>query len=296
MTSPGTPSQTRALIIERLVGDSGEAAQVIGVGRGVSKFEFNALGIPRDDSRGRFAECIDVLELAFANERFSYEGEFFKIPETSIRPAPLTPDLMSKVYAASSTASSLEFIARRGLKPLFVGNKPLSAAAEDVRSVNAIRQEIGLAPCQPHNILFMYCAANADELEEVHAYIDAANRDVTLHYGFNDPTNFKGVKGYEAYASGEANATAVSEDAAPRPANTRYDESNLLIGTPETILERIIEGQKSCSYEQIGIVPNFGTMPHDVAERSLRLFAREVLPAVHQLDAPLHATAFAETS
>ncbi|WP_192254953.1 FliM/FliN family flagellar motor switch protein [Mesorhizobium silamurunense] len=37
MTSPGSPSQTRALIIERLVGDSGEAAQVIGVGRGMAE-------------------------------------------------------------------------------------------------------------------------------------------------------------------------------------------------------------------------------------------------------------------
>ncbi|TIR66636.1 MAG: flagellar motor switch protein FliM, partial [Mesorhizobium sp.] len=37
MTSPASPSQTRALIIERLVGDSGEAAQVIGVGRGMAE-------------------------------------------------------------------------------------------------------------------------------------------------------------------------------------------------------------------------------------------------------------------
>ncbi|RWX64318.1 flagellar motor switch protein FliM, partial [Mesorhizobium sp. M4B.F.Ca.ET.089.01.1.1] len=37
MTSPGSPSQTRSLIIERLVGDSGEADHVIGAGRGMAE-------------------------------------------------------------------------------------------------------------------------------------------------------------------------------------------------------------------------------------------------------------------
>ncbi|TIS94617.1 MAG: flagellar motor switch protein FliM, partial [Mesorhizobium sp.] len=37
MTSPGSPSQARSLIIERLVGDSGEADQVIDAGRAMAE-------------------------------------------------------------------------------------------------------------------------------------------------------------------------------------------------------------------------------------------------------------------
>ena len=37
MTSPGSPAEARSLIIERLVGDSGEAAQVIGTGRAMAE-------------------------------------------------------------------------------------------------------------------------------------------------------------------------------------------------------------------------------------------------------------------
>ncbi|QKC95158.1 FliM/FliN family flagellar motor switch protein [Mesorhizobium sp. NZP2298] len=37
MTSPGSPSEVRSLIIERLVGDSGEAGQVIGTARGMAE-------------------------------------------------------------------------------------------------------------------------------------------------------------------------------------------------------------------------------------------------------------------
>ncbi|MCZ8544467.1 FliM/FliN family flagellar motor switch protein [Mesorhizobium qingshengii] len=37
MTSPGSPAEARSLIIERLIGDSGETAQVIGTGRGMAE-------------------------------------------------------------------------------------------------------------------------------------------------------------------------------------------------------------------------------------------------------------------
>jgi alkanesulfonate monooxygenase SsuD/methylene tetrahydromethanopterin reductase-like flavin-dependent oxidoreductase (luciferase family) len=262
---------------------------MIGVGRGVSHFEFDALGIDRNESRERFGECLDILDLALGHERFEYDGRFFRIPETSIRPLYETRDLMSRCYAASSTGSSLELCARRGLKPLFVGNKPLSEAAKDVRQVNIFRHEEGLAPCQPNNILFMYCAANAEELRRSDDYVAAANRDVLLHYGLDKVENFAGVKGYEEYAANAGGATSVSRDGSrPSPSST-YDESNLLIGTPETIIERIVAGQKSCSYEQICLVPNIGTMPHEVSRKSLELFAREVLPIVHKMEAPLQS-------
>ena len=37
------------------------------------------------------------------------------------------------------------------------------------------------------------------------------------------------------------------------------------------------------------MAPHFGEMPRNLATDSLKLFAQEVLPVVHKLDAPLHA-------
>ena len=47
----------------------------IGLGRGVAKSEFDAVGVPREESRQRFDETLDILSLAFSRERFSYEGK-----------------------------------------------------------------------------------------------------------------------------------------------------------------------------------------------------------------------------
>ncbi len=276
----------------------------IGIGRGVSKGEFDAVGVPREESRQRFNETLDVLQLALSGERFSYEGEIFKVPEMSLRPEPRSSDLFSRIYSSSSTAESLEILSRRGMVPLFVGNKPIEDAGREVQQVNTFRKEEGLPPCQPKNVMFMYCTGGDPAKTE--EWIWTANRDVTVHYGFADASNFKGVKGYEAYASREASATAVLASSVTGAAKSGasgsaqktpgYHASNLLIGTPEEIFNRISAAQKACSFSELTIVPQFGTMPYDEAMASTELFAKEVLPAVHQMEAPLHPAVLPENA
>lgn len=271
----------------------------IGIGRGVSKGEFDAVGVPREESRQRFNETLDILQLALSGERFSYEGEIFTVPEMSLRPEPQSRDLFSRIYSSSSTAESLEILARRGMVPLFVGNKPIEDAGREVQQVNTFRKEEGLPPCQPKNVMFMYCTTEDPAKSE--EWIWTANRDVTVHYGFADASNFKGVKGYEAYAAREAAATAVLASSvtgdAKGPSKTPgYHASNLLIGTPEEIFNRISAAQESCSFCELTIVPQFGTMRYEDAMASTRLFAKEVLPAVQKMEAPLHPAALPENA
>jgi len=268
----------------------------IGLGRGVAKSEFDAVGVPREESRQRFDETLDILSLAFSQERFSYAGKIFKIPEMSLRPAPKSRDLFSRIHGSSATRDSLEILTRRGMVPLFVGNKPIEEAGKEVQFVNTIRQSVGLPPCQPKNVLFMYCTPTMGEAKKAEEYIITANRDVALHYGFADSSNFVGVKGYEAYAAREAAATAVlaavaSKGPDGKPKMPGYHASNLMIGTPDEVIKRIMAAQQACSFSEITIVSQFGTMSHDEALNSTKLFAREVLPVVHQMEAPLHAAA-----
>lgn len=270
----------------------------IGLGRGVAKSEFAAVGVPREESRQRLLETLDILKLAFTQHRFSYEGEIFKIPDMELRPAPKSTDLWSRIYGSSASPDSLEILARRGMVPLFVGNKPIEDAGKEVQKVNAFRAEEGFQPCQPKNVLFMYCTPDAAAAAEADAWLLSANRDVNLHYGFADPSNFVGVKGYESYASREASATAVLAASAEgvlknggKPKAPGYHPSNLMIGTPEEVFIRIKAAQEACSFSEITIVPQFGVMPYEEAMKSVRLFAEEVLPQLQKMDAPLHASA-----
>ena len=102
MTSPGTPSQTRALIIERLVGDSGEAAQVIGVGRGMAE---RALPLLQKALAGELGAPVTVdlqaVEVSRVPEARSRAGEAFAL---SVIPSPASADAMTLVMDAQAVA------------------------------------------------------------------------------------------------------------------------------------------------------------------------------------------------
>jgi hypothetical protein len=97
----------------------------------------------------------------------------------SLRPEPLSNDLFDRIYSSSSTPESLEILARRGMVPLFVGNKPIWDAGEEVKKVNTFRAEEGMEPCQPKNVMFMYCVAKEDQKDlapKTEEWIYTANR------------------------------------------------------------------------------------------------------------------------
>ncbi|TPJ53305.1 FliM/FliN family flagellar motor switch protein [Mesorhizobium sp. B2-6-4] len=105
MTSPGSPSQARSLIIERLVGDSGEAAQVIGTGRGIAeraapllqKSLTSELGVPVTvDLRG-----VEVSRVAEARSR---AGDTFAM---TIVASATSSDAMTLVIDAPAIAVTL---------------------------------------------------------------------------------------------------------------------------------------------------------------------------------------------
>ena len=60
------------------------------------------------------------------------------------------------------------------------------------------------------------------------------------------------------------------------------------IGTPAAIIQRIRELQKYLSLEKIVLHFFYGGMPSEKAEKSLRLFAEQVLPEVHAMATPIH--------
>src|SRR5438093_11050238 len=92
---------------------------IFGFGRGAATVEYDGFRIPMDESRARFEEVAKIVIQALTNERFSYDGQFYKIPETTIRPRPLShPE--RRLYASSVTPDSAEIRAKRGSRVLLV--------------------------------------------------------------------------------------------------------------------------------------------------------------------------------
>src|SRR5919108_2386646 len=58
----------------------------VGVGRGNRPVEFEGYRIPQIESRERFEETLAIMVRAWTQERFSFEGQHFTIPEVRVIP------------------------------------------------------------------------------------------------------------------------------------------------------------------------------------------------------------------
>jgi alkanesulfonate monooxygenase SsuD/methylene tetrahydromethanopterin reductase-like flavin-dependent oxidoreductase (luciferase family) len=257
-----------------------------GVGRGVSRDEFDALMIPQNDSRERMAETLDILDLALSGERFSYEGEIFHIPETSVRPQWRSNDLMKHVLGASTGPESMELLAKRGLDQLFVTGSPLEEISASVQQYNTIRATHGHRPSQPTVYMWGYCTPYEDEAEAAMGYFARYQSEAADHYGFTKPDNFKDLKGYERHHE----QIQAAQGGASAPSGASFGKLQF-IGTPEQILENARILQETTSNKEVVVLFQFGGISDVDAERSMRLFAREVLPELQRRPTPLHADA-----
>src|SRR6185295_13136659 len=65
-----------------------------------------------DDRYARTAEWLEVLDRAWKEDHFSYEGKFYKVSDTVLRPKPLTR-LRPVIYAGGESEAAKELIASR---------------------------------------------------------------------------------------------------------------------------------------------------------------------------------------
>jgi alkanesulfonate monooxygenase SsuD/methylene tetrahydromethanopterin reductase-like flavin-dependent oxidoreductase (luciferase family) len=118
----------------------------LGFGRGAGRVEFESLRIPMGESRERFLEALAVVRAALTNERFSFEGKHYQVPETSVRPQPRSADLTDRMYCAWGTPSSMPMAANSGLGALFIPQKSWAEYAEDMKGFNEVRSQNGWGP------------------------------------------------------------------------------------------------------------------------------------------------------
>src|SRR5437870_3166742 len=110
-----------------------------GVGRGSIPTQFHGFGIPVEENRARFDETLEIIRLAWTQERFSYEGRFYRVENLTVVPKPLQqpyPPVRVGVHTAENLPFE-RFCQRQGV---------FGDPQECIDRLQAARDEFGL--CQ----------------------------------------------------------------------------------------------------------------------------------------------------
>ena len=264
----------------------------VGFGRGLGRREFGALRIPMEESRQRFLESLEVIRTGLTNEWWSYDGAHYQIPRTTVRPQPRSSghDLLERMYCAWGSTQTIPIAAATGLKALFIPQTTWVDYAEQIRHFAELRAGHGFAPARPTIVCWVYCAPTEEEARAgatryLPAYADSALR----HYELASD-HFAATKGYEYYAA----ASQAIRDAGDTMDMGAMYINNQVWGTPEQCIDKMGQINELMGPDHFVAVMKYGGMPLEMAEASMRLFAREVLPAAQELPlAPLAVEAAA---
>jgi len=259
----------------------GEGRDVrLGIGRGLGRREFGGFEVEMDESRQRFQEALDIIRLALTEERFSYDGEIFHIPDTAVRPRPKDGQrLLDNICCAWGSPQTVPIAAGNGLKPMVIPSKPFEDYVSELDDFAQIRREKGLEPAGPIIALWAYCAETEEQARAgAERYMNAYGDSVARHYEFA-AGHLSKLKSYEHYGQKYKQAETTGK---VQTGNMWLDQH--CWGTPEQCIERIerVRTSMRASSEMI-FVFKYGGMSQSEAENSAKLFANEVLPAVHEM-------------
>jgi alkanesulfonate monooxygenase SsuD/methylene tetrahydromethanopterin reductase-like flavin-dependent oxidoreductase (luciferase family) len=255
---------------------------ILGLGRGTGKVEFDGFRTYMGDARQRFKESAVAILSALETGVMEYDGELVKQPRVELHPGPYA-SFKGRVYSATVSPESAEIMARLGTGVLIVPQKPWKMVVEECATYrDTYRSAIGEQPPAPICAGWTLVDDNADRAEErAREYIAGYWDSIIYHYEFDKP-HLKETPGYEFHG--------LMYDRLNQPDGlqkmTDFYVGLQPWGTPEQVFEKIKFIRQMTGTESFIGVFRYGGMPPAVAEESMRLFAREVMPELKAL-APL---------
>jgi alkanesulfonate monooxygenase SsuD/methylene tetrahydromethanopterin reductase-like flavin-dependent oxidoreductase (luciferase family) len=256
---------------------------ILGIGRGVARVEFGGFGIDQNNSRDMFVEFGRMILEGLERGYCEFDGKIIKQERRNIRPAPFK-SFRGRTYAAAVSPESMPIMAQLGVGLLIIPQKPWDQVSADLETYNRTYREANRAePPPPVLAGWVFCDKDPEAAREgARKYIGAYYQSILRHYELLDDYLSK-LRGYESYKTVGRHATPETVDKM-----TEFFLSLQIFGTPEQCYERIVEFRKRTGAEAFTAVFSYGAMPYELAERNMRLFAREVMPELKKLVPPEH--------
>jgi alkanesulfonate monooxygenase SsuD/methylene tetrahydromethanopterin reductase-like flavin-dependent oxidoreductase (luciferase family) len=248
-----------------------------GVGRGTIALHFTGLNLPREESRTRFEEALEVIEKAWTRERFSHHGRHFQIPEVSLVPRPLQKP-HPPIRVAANSAETAEFAGRLGYDVLVAAViNPIPGLYDHIRKY---REALARAGHQADRrnvaaLIFTYTAQSRAQARKEYEpsimhYFRTVLDQVKLGGGGQSDNSYRYLQHVRE------NEGAMTWDGIERTMG--------IFGDPDECIGRINEIHEGSRINQIVCWFNpGGLIPHRDVMAAMERFADRVIPAVRKL-------------
>lgn len=248
----------------------------VGIGRGNRPIEFAGYRVPQEENRERFGEIVEIMIQAWTQDRVSYRGRFFTLDGIPVRPKPYQkphPPLM----LVCVSPETIVLAARHGwpmLNSILFG--PLRQIVEKRDLYVSAMREAGYSEAAVQTALrswsvsrHIYVAPTDSEAIREAQAAELWYQQALARFLVPDNIEAAPVALRPQFRALAATLQTVSWEKLVR--------ETVLFGSPERIVDQVREMQ-AIGVGELLCWMNFGGLPQEGVQRSMRLFAEKVMP------------------
>ncbi len=239
---------------------------VFGVAPGYVTEEFELHGVPRRERQRRFEEALDLMQLAWTGEPFSFGGDFYRVePETHVSPKPVQ-EPHPPIWYGVSGPKSLRNAARRGAVLITSPRHGLRELQEHYSISEDEAQQVGYEITERPMMRELFIAETMEKAEEIAA--------PAVDYLFRELYGAKSAQGERVLRADDGTIVESKTDVDFSKFKGRY-----IIGDPDYAIAELERYRDVLGITEMIGWTHLPGIPGEAAMRSVELFAREVMPA-----------------
>jgi alkanesulfonate monooxygenase SsuD/methylene tetrahydromethanopterin reductase-like flavin-dependent oxidoreductase (luciferase family) len=247
---------------------------IYGIGRSGVVRTYEQYGISYDESRERFAETLEIMRLAWTQERFSYQGKYHSFDNVALSPHPYQKP-HPELRMAGATPETFPAIGRLGF-PVFVAVRQ-GPFKQLVPYIKAYREAYKAAGHPGEGQVYLRVPAYLAETE--------ARARVELETSLMSFFRYQAELGRDSARRAGGEVAVQRMQRVERLEALTFDEAlatQVICGTPDSFSARLEEVRDEIGLDGILAELNCGGLiPHAGVMRALQLLCEEVKPRFH---------------
>lgn len=241
----------------------------LGTGRSATWTELAGMGADFETTKQTWDEYVHVIPKMWTEERFSYQGRFFSMPERAVLPKPYQKPHPPMWVAVTSPGTEVD-AARRGLGSLGLSFGTLQDQEKLIRNYRRI-----IKSCEPvgafvkeeaATVGFMFCHEDDQLAVRMGGHLNGGFRPLAAQF-VHPP---EALPTRPTHVQGLLSSLRQGEGPPPREGS--------VIGDPHHITQEL-KRYEAIGVDTMNLILNVvECVPQEEVLKSLRLFAQEVMP------------------
>jgi alkanesulfonate monooxygenase SsuD/methylene tetrahydromethanopterin reductase-like flavin-dependent oxidoreductase (luciferase family) len=279
-----------------------------GTGRS-NAYEQTGLGIDPRETRARWEESITMLPQIWQSDEFSWEGNFWKVPNRRVLPKPYQKP-HPRMYLACTQTDSFNVAAEKGIGVLSSATYATNILAEHVKNYRAKVKHATPVGASVNdfwgNNVQAFCGEDNKEARELCAL------SLKTFFGPDKPYIRDRINAYEELIESwggvpdllkadfgrwlrqsddahkaQAQQAGISLDSGPgaaraafaqMDADTLCDRGIIIAGDPDSCIKGV-QLYEDAGVDQVILIMQTETIPHEKVLQSIEMFGKHVIPA-----------------